>query len=50
MGNDYNDDLWRVKIIPDEGEGAGNRPGIVHDLYRIDGKWEIVFWNHYPKT
>ena len=34
----------------DEGKGAGNGPGIVHDFYQIDGVWKIVFWNHYPKT
>ena len=50
VGNDYNDNMWRVKIIPDEGKGAENRPGIVQDLYLIDGVWKIVFWNHYPKT
>lgn len=50
VGNDYNDNLWRVKIIPDEGKGANNRPGIVQDLYLIDGVWKIVFWNHYPKS
>ena len=50
VGNDYNDAMWRVKIIPDEGKGAGNGPGIVHDFYQIDGAWKIVFWNHYPKT
>ena len=31
MGNDYNDSLWRVKLIPDEGKGKHNGPGIVHD-------------------
>jgi hypothetical protein len=50
MGNDYNDDLWRVKLIPDEGKGKHNRPGIVHDLSIVDGKWTIVFWGHYPKS
>lgn len=50
VGNDYNDDMWRVKVIPDEGKGAQNGPGIVHDFYLIDGVWKIVFWNHYPKT
>ena len=50
VGNDYNDDLWRVKIIPDEGKGKNNGPGIVQDLYMIDGVWKIVFWNHYPKS
>ena len=50
VGNDYNDNLWRVKIIPDEGKGANNGPGIVQDLYLIDGAWKIVFWNHYPKS
>ncbi len=50
IGNDYNDNLWRVKLIPDEGKGKHNRPGIVHDLYMVDGKWTIVFWGHYPKT
>ncbi len=49
-GNDYNDNLWRVKIIPDEGKGANNGPGVVQDLYIIEGKWKIVFWNHYPKS
>lgn len=50
MGNKYNRDVWRVKIIPDEGKGANNGPGIVHDLHIIDGRWKIVFWGHYPKT
>ena len=50
MGNDYNDDIWRVKLIPDEGKGKHNRPGIVHDMAIVDGKWTIVFWGHYPKT
>ena len=50
MGNDYNDDVWRVKLIPDEGKGKENRPGIVHDMHIVDGKWTIVFWGHYPKT
>ena len=50
VGNDYNDNIWRVKIIPDEGKGANNRPGIVQDLHIIDGTWKIVFWGHYPKS
>lgn len=50
VGNDYNKDLWRVRIIPDEGKGKNNGPGIVQDLYIIDGVWKIVFWNHYPKS
>ena len=50
MGNDYNDNVWRVKIIPDEGKGNENGPGIVQDLHLIDGVWKIVFWNHYPKS
>ena len=50
VGNDYNKDMWRVKVIPDEGKGAENRPGVVHDLYIIDGAWKIIFWNHYPKS
>jgi len=50
VGNDYNENIWRVKIIPDEGKGKENRPGIVQDLHMIDGSWKIVFWNHYPKS
>lgn len=50
VGNKYNDALWRVKIIPDEGKGAENGPGVVQDLYMIDGSWKIVFWGHYPQT
>lgn len=50
MGNDYNDDVWRVKIIPDEGKGNMNGPGIVQDFYIIDGAWKIVFWGHYSKS
>ena len=50
VGNDYNDELWRVKIIPDEGKGSENSPGIVQDLYIIDSVWKIAFWNHYPKS
>ena len=50
MGNDYNQDIWRVKIIPDEGKGAENRPGIVQDLILVEGAWQIVFWGHYPKS
>lgn len=50
MGNDYNSELWRVKIIPDEGKGASNRPGVVHDLRIIDGQWKVVFWGDYPKS
>ena len=49
MGNDYNDNLWRVKIYS-EINGSQNGPGIVQDLYIIDGEWVIVFWNHYPKS
>ena len=49
-GNDYNDAMWRVKVIPDEGKGSGNRPGAVHDFYLIDGAWKIVFWGDYPKS
>ena len=37
VGNDYNEAMWRAKVIPDEGKGAGNGPGIVHDFYQIDG-------------
>lgn len=50
VGNDYNENMWRAKVIPDEGKGAENGPGVVHDFYLIDGVWKIVFWNHYPKT
>ena len=50
MGNDYNDNVWRVKIIPDEGKGSHNGPGIVQDLSIIDGMWKIVFWGHYKKS
>ena len=50
VGNDYNDDIWRAKVIPDEGKGAENGPGIVHDFHLIDGVWKIVYWNHYPKS
>ncbi|MCB1197604.1 MAG: hypothetical protein R3A45_06075 [Bdellovibrionota bacterium] len=50
MGNQYNKDMWRVKIIPDEGKGPNNGPGIVQDFYLIDGQWKIVFWGDYPKT
>ena len=50
LGNDYNDNVWRVRIIPDEGKGKHNRAGIVQDLYLIDGVWKIVFWGHYPKS
>ena len=50
MGNDYNDNVWRAKIIPDEGKGAENGPGIVHDFHLIDGVWKVVFWGHYPKS
>ena len=50
MGNDYNSAVWRVKLIPDEGKGAGNGAGIVQDLAMMDGKWRIVFWGHFPKS
>lgn len=50
LGNDYNDNVWRVRIIPDEGKGNENRAGIVQDLHLIDGVWKIVFWGHYPKS
>ena len=50
MGNEYNDDVWRVMIIPDEGKGKENRAGIVQDLSMIDDVWKIVFWGHYPKS
>jgi len=50
VGNDYNENVWRVKLIPDEGKGKHNRAGIVQDLHIIDGYWKIVFWNHYPKS
>jgi len=50
MGNEYNDSVWRVKIIPDEGKGPENGPGIVQDLRIIDGEWTIVFWGHYPRS
>ena len=50
MGNDYNKDLWRVRIFPDEGKGNENMAGIVQDMYIVDGSWKIVFWDHYPKS
>ena len=50
IGNDYNDDLWRAKIIVDAGKGAENPPGVVNDLYLIDGVWKIVFWGDYPES
>ena len=50
VGNDYNDQVWRVKIIPDEGKGKEKGPGIVQDLHIIDGVWKVVFWGHYPKS
>ena len=50
VGNNYNDNVWRVKIIPDEGKGALNGPGIVQDFYIIDGAWKIVFWGDYPES
>ncbi|KAA3636361.1 MAG: hypothetical protein DWP97_02935 [Calditrichaeota bacterium] len=50
IGNDYNNDVWRVRIYPDEGKGKENRPGIVQDMHIIDGSWKIVFWNHYPES
>lgn len=49
-GNDYNKNVWRVKLVVDEGKGANNRPGVVHDLHLIDGVWKIVFWGDYPKS
>jgi len=48
VGGERNENLWRVKLIPDNGKG--DHPGIVHDLYMVDGKWTIVFWGHYAKT
>ena len=50
VGNDYNDNVWRAKLIVDEGKGAHNRPGVVHDFHIIDGVWKIVFWGDYPKS
>ena len=50
IGNEYNDNVWRVRIYPDEGKGKENRPGIVQDMHIIDGSWKVVFWNHYPKS
>lgn len=50
VGKAYNEDMWRVKLIPDEGKEKVARPGVVHDLYMINGKWTIVFWGDYPKT
>lgn len=50
VGNDYNKDLWSVRVIPDEGLGKKNRAGAVQEFYMIDGQWKIVFWNHYPKS
>lgn len=50
MGNDYNENVWRVKMIPDEGKGANNQAVVVYDFHIIDGVWKVVFWNHYPKT
>ena len=49
-GNDYNDNVWRAKLIVDEGKGKHNRPGVVHDFHLIDGVWKIVFWGDYPKS
>ena len=50
MGNDYNDNVWRVKIIPDEGKGSHNGPGIVQDFSIVNGVWKVVFWGHYKKS
>lgn len=50
VGRAHNDDLWRVKLVSDDGSGSAARSGVVHDLYLVDGKWTIVFWGDYPKT
>lgn len=50
VGNDYNDNVWRAKIIVDAGKGKENPPGVVHDFHLIDGVWKIVLWSDYPKS
>ncbi len=50
IDNDYNDNLWRVQLFPDNGKSEENRSGIVHDLTIVDGRWTIVFWGHYSKS
>ena len=50
IGNDYNKNVWRLKIITNEGKGEHNGAGAVQDLYKINGKWKIVFWGDYPKS
>ena len=50
VGNDYNDDLWRVRTTPDAGRGKSNPAGAVNDLYLIDGHWKVAFWDHFPKS
>lgn len=50
VGKAYDQDLWRVKLIPGNGDEKVDRAGVVHDLYMINGKWTIVFWGDYPNT
>ncbi len=47
VGNDIHPEMWRVRIYSDDGLGASNPAGIVHDLVMIDGEWRIVFWGDY---
>lgn len=48
-GNDYNDNVWRVRIWSEEGRGKDNTPGAMQDLAQINGVWKIVFWGDYEK-
>jgi len=50
LGKAYDEDLWHVKLIPGDDNAKTESAGVVHDLYRINGKWTIVFWGDYPKT
>ena len=50
VGKAYDENLWRVKLIPGDDNEKADRAGVVHDLYMIDGKWTIVFWGDYPNT
>ena len=50
IGNNYNDDVWRVRIWSEDGKGAENPAGAQHDLAIINGRWLLVNWSDFPKS
>ena len=50
IGNDYNKEVWRVRVWSEDGKGAENPAGAQHDLAIIDGRWLLVNWSDFPKN